>query len=139
MRIFLTSPTHYPNKVWGMCDLHICYAYCVYTVYNKTFEGENFRSFCAFSLNCKCFPRIMALSIGNVSLQHASVKVFLRMESLYPNHESFPTRKFSHLKVLPYTVVVYSRSVALVIRWTPMHAVLEITVGHWPFSDQFQH
>jgi len=20
-----------------------------------------------------------------------------------------------------------------------MHAVLEITVGHWPFSDQFEH
>ena len=44
------------------------------TIYGKTFEGGNFSG---FSLNHKCFPKNMALSIGNVSL-------------LTCYHESFP-------------------------------------------------
>ena len=39
------------------------------TIYSKKFEEENFRGFHSFSVIANVFPRIMALSISNVSLQ----------------------------------------------------------------------
>ena len=39
------------------------------TVYGKMFEGKNFCGFCGFSLHRESFPQIIALSIGNISLQ----------------------------------------------------------------------
>ena len=66
------------------------------------FEGENFAVFTVFRSIVNFFPRIMALSIGNVSLQACYRKNFPRMAILYPNRESFPTRKFCPIR---YAVV----------------------------------
>ena len=48
----------------------------------------------------------MALLIGNVSLQACSVKVFLQIEILYPNHKIIDVYSISRNNSLQYTTIV---------------------------------
>ena len=57
-------------------ELHICCKWLINlnplhcnTIYGKMFDGETFVVFVVFHSIVNVFPRIMALSIGNVSLQ----------------------------------------------------------------------
>ena len=56
-----------------------------------------------FTQSRNVFLQIMALSIGNVSLQACYRESFSMNGNLYPNHENFPTRR------LPYTVYHWRR------------------------------
>ena len=85
--------------VWRYCTCW--YEYSMrYTVYGKTFEGENFRGFLGFSANRKSFP-----------FNHLPCTVHNGMDLMH--RENFPVnsafcaqpRKFSSSKVLPYTVI----------------------------------
>ena len=44
------------------------------------------------------------------------------------------------LNILLYTMIIINGVICIISRpYKLIISVLEITVGHWPFSDQFQH
>ena len=94
------------------------------TLYGKTFEWEKFHGFCSFSANCESFPlnHLLCTVHDGHGLMH---------------RESFPVnsvfyaqpRKFSHSKVLPYTVKSYSNSIAN-IRTLSIHMMRVINMHY---------
>ena len=72
----------------------------VHTVYGKAFEGENFCGFRGYSLNHKSFPTnhglipwVMALSIGNISLQACCHESFQQI-TVFHSKKVFPLECF---------------------------------------------
>ena len=62
-------------------------------VYSKTFKEKTFITFMVFT-HLEFFPRIIALSTGNISLQACYCESFPRVIIFISKRESFPSQKF---------------------------------------------
>ena len=58
----VTQLTEVPD-IWNFLILNGHLNFRLYAVYDKTFEGENFRGFCDFLLNHECFTLHSLLAI----------------------------------------------------------------------------
>ena len=95
---YVYIPMQHPYASNIQCLSHH-HAY-VYTVYDKTFEKENFYSFCS-TVN-HVLQRILLTSNRHSILKEATTtKVFSRMLIVYSNHENFPLQMLCRIWYTP--------------------------------------